>query len=47
MTRDPAPPEKVLPAADDDGRTKEARRVIEEYAGALRETLQKLRTPFH
>jgi hypothetical protein len=54
MTRDPAPPEKVPGTADgdarsndDNARTKETRRVMEEYAGALRETLQKLRRLFH
>jgi hypothetical protein len=47
MTRDPAPPEKVpgtadsAPSNDDDARTKEARRVTEEYASALREILQR------
>jgi hypothetical protein len=54
MTRDPAPPEKVPGTAggdarsnDDNARTKEARRVTEEYASALQEILQKLRRLFH
>jgi len=42
MTREPAAPEQA-PGSADDARTKEALRVIEEYASALREILRKLR----
>ena len=42
MTRE-APSESIPRTSDDDARTKEARRVAEEYAGALREILGKLR----
>jgi hypothetical protein len=46
MSRDPLPLEKI-PSAADDARTKEARRVVEEYANALREILQKVRRLFN
>jgi len=37
MPHDPAPPEKIPVSSDEDARTKEARRVIEEYADTLKE----------
>ena len=40
-------PEKAPHTADDDARTKEAKRIVEEYASALREVLQKLRKWFN
>ena len=42
MTRDQAPPPQA-PDKDDNTRTEETRRVIEDYTKALREVLQKLR----
>jgi hypothetical protein len=47
MTRDPVPPERAPGIPDDDARTKEAKRVVEEYADALREILRRLRRWFN
>jgi hypothetical protein len=47
MTRTPVPPEKALDTAADDGRTEDAKRVVAEYAGALREMLRTLRKWFN
>jgi len=41
MTRDVA--HRNMTGAEDDARTEEAKRVIEDYAKALREIVQKLR----
>jgi hypothetical protein len=46
MTRVPVTPEKA-PGTDDDARTKEAKRVVDEYADALREILRNLRRWFN
>ena len=47
MKREPDAPEKVPTSPEDDARTREAKRVVEEYANALRVALQKLRRWFH
>jgi hypothetical protein len=47
MARDPIPPRKALGAEDDDARTEDAKRVVTDYASALREILRKLRKLFN
>jgi hypothetical protein len=46
MPNDKVPPEETA-SSDDDVRTKEARRIIEEYATALREAVLKFRKWFN
>jgi hypothetical protein len=47
MARDPIPPRKAPGAEDDDARPQEAKRIVNDYASALREILQKLRKLFN
>jgi hypothetical protein len=47
MSDDDQRPKKHSNPSDDNQRTKEAKRVAEEYATGLREFIQKLRRLFH